>query len=486
MFIGFAYGLAAQSDAPHPCATPAVKSEWLKKYQSNPTVYPKSDEIIYVPITIHIVGTNTGGGFFDVPDVLEAFCTLNQDFEPTQIQFFIEGDINYISNSAYYDHPQFSTGIEMMQLNNVANTINCYIVVNPAGACGYSSYNNGIALRKSCIQPEDHTWAHEIGHFLSLPHTFFGWEYYDGDVNFYAPAPETLDVGWDVLQVEKVDGSNCYEAADGFCDTPPDYISDRWSCDDLSLSTQKQLDPDSTEFVSDGTYFMSYAGDACMYRFSDEQIEAMRANLYDEKPNFLYNQTPSPTLSNDDFFVISPLNDEVVPFFDQVTLDWEPIDGATLYHIEITPNPEFTFVLYSYVVDSDFLTTSDLKANRTYYWRVSPFNRQYTCTQYSDVYTFSTNDVTDIPIIEGLLNFSVMPNPVASGNSIDIHFGLENAMDLNISLYSLTGQLMDTRLFRAQSGNNRMSWDRSDFPPGMYFIGLENGQGKHFEKIIIQ
>ena len=231
---------------------------------------------------------------------------------------------------------------------------------------------------------------------------------------------------------------------------------------------------------------MSYAFDECSGRFSEEQIQAMRANLFDEKPSFLYDQTVRSPLQSGDFTVSTPLNNEVVPYFDAVTLEWEPIEGASLYHVEITPNAAFSFVLYSYVVDASFLTTSDLKPNRTYYWRVTPFNRQYTCTTSSDIYSFMTNDVTDIPIIEGLLNFTVMPNPVNAGEEIQLHFGMDRRMELNINLYSLTGQLLDSVLFEAFSGNNKFSWSRSAFPPGMYFIGLESGRGKHFEKIIIQ
>ena len=33
---------------------------------------------------------------------MDAFCTLNRDFEPTGMQFYILGEINYINNSAWY------------------------------------------------------------------------------------------------------------------------------------------------------------------------------------------------------------------------------------------------------------------------------------------------------------------------------------------------------------------------------------------------
>lgn len=478
------YNTFAQSSEDfHPCGTPAIKTDWLKKYQANRTAYPKTDVTYYIPVTIHIVGKETETGYFSVESVLAAFCTLNQDFAPADIQFYIEGDFNYINNNDYYEYSNFSTGNLMMDENDVPNTINSYIVLNPAGTCGYNYPGSGrVALNKGCLLPDDHTWAHEIGHDFSLPHTFFGWEYYDGAVNYYEAAPATLDGSF---EVEKVDGSNGYTSADGFSDTPADYLAFRWGCDDDNRSTQTQLDPDTVQFVSDGSFFMSYAGDNCMSRFSDEQTTAMRANIESERQNLLYNQEPQPQLEVSDLIPISPLQDEVVPFFDEVTLEWEPIEGATHYFVEITPNAQFTFVLYKFIVDANSLTTTDLRRNRTYYWRISPFNKQYTCTEASSIFSFMTNDVTDIPIVEGLLNFNVMPNPISNGQELNLHFGMEKSLDLAINLYSMTGQLLRSENFDAKTGNNRFTWRDLNYPPGMYFIGIEHHTGKHFEKIVI-
>ncbi|NJK83013.1 MAG: hypothetical protein HC912_03550 [Saprospiraceae bacterium] len=68
-------------------------------------------------------------------------------------------------------------------------------------------------MSKSCTGRGDHTWAHEIGHALSLNHTFYGWEAI-GNIdsttyNFSLPAPENIRYprrgyfggtsGWDEL-----------------------------------------------------------------------------------------------------------------------------------------------------------------------------------------------------------------------------------------------------------------------------------------------
>ena len=214
--------LFAQSDHPAGwCGTPAVKSDWLTDFQRNPEIYSFTrGGTEYVPMTIHVVGDDDGNGYFAEPNILEAFCVLNEDFAQVNIQFYIAGEINYLNNSNWFEH-NFNQGEQMMNINNVFGTANCYIVADPAGNCGYFTYQgDAVALAKGCLQPNDHTWAHEMGHFFYLPHTFFGWEYLDGDPDYSQPAPLVIDGGWNDFEVEKVDGSNCNTAADGFCDTP--------------------------------------------------------------------------------------------------------------------------------------------------------------------------------------------------------------------------------------------------------------------------
>lgn len=487
-FVVFAFFLSsltlltAQNNQPlSPCGTKDGRVTWLQEYQKSPQAYPRSVDVLYVPVTIHLVGKSDGTAFFQEVSVMEAFCTLNKDFEQAGIQFFIEGSFKYHANSTWYDHT-FQQGAQMMSQKNVANTINCYFVGSPAGNCGYSSYNLGIALAKSCSNADSHTWAHEIGHYLSLPHPFYGWEGSEHD--YSQPAPEFINGN----PVEKLDGSNCSTAADGFCDTPVDYLNYRWACDLQGFSNVTQKDPSGASFESDGTLFMSYSLDACANRFSDEQIAAMQANLLTERNNLLYNQIPMEPVSADGFSVLYPMEGDTVDNFQEVTFAWEPVEHAQGYFLEITVIPNFQAVLFRHRLNQPFFTTTELKKNKNYYWRVRPYNRWHTCNQLTEIFSFRTGEietVTGINNLDALTDLVIAPNPVPAGQDILLHMDMPQSMELECSLNTLTGRPVYQNRRQVSGGTQTLSIPGKGLPAGLYVLHLRSENLTLSRKIII-
>jgi len=191
-------------------------------------------------MTVHNVGNDEGILHTDVLDILDAFCTLNEDFAQANIQFYLKEGIQHINSSALNEHDSVLAGGLLMMQFDQPNTINSYIVKDAAGNAGYNLPWASSVVNKAFINGRDHVWAHEIGHQFTLPHPFFGWENgvsYDNSAtfNYNDPAPEYVladytifkDTLWgdtliiDTVLVEKMDGSNCHLAADGFCDTSP-------------------------------------------------------------------------------------------------------------------------------------------------------------------------------------------------------------------------------------------------------------------------
>lgn len=461
------------------CGTRDGKVEWLKKYQQNPEAYPKSDDTLFVPLTIHVVGTNGGGGYFSMDNVLRSVCRLNEDFSESGIQFYISGEIDSIANSTYNNH-NFQTGSEMMSLYHVENTVNCYIPNSPGeGLCGYSDYNLGITIAKACLGPGDHTFAHEMGHFLSLPHPFWGWEGFSHD--YAEPAPVQIN---DAI-VERVDGQYCDIAGDGFCDTPPDYLNYRWPCNGQGSSTLIQTDPTGAIFQSDGTLIMSYSYDNCSGRFSSQQQAAMRANILTEKADFLNNDLPLYPLSAEPLVVISPEIGSLQEEYKNVTFTWGAIPNAVTYFMEVSPIPSLNTVQYRYTLTDTTVTTHNLIKNKNYYWRVRAYNNWHTCVLTSGIFTFQTGSLTAVRDISSLTEFSVQPNPAAAGQNIVVSLASGQPFDGTMEVLTPSGRQVHAENWQLPAGRHHKALPSDDWQAGLYFIRLRSSEGARTIKLVI-
>lgn len=474
--------LSAQNQSESFCGTKDV-DPWLDEYFANMGIYATEEsEVIYVPLTIHILGTDEGEGYYRIDNLYESLCTLNKDFEDTQIQFYIQEPINYINKTSWYDHPNFAQGIEMMRQSNVTGTANCYIVANPAGNCGYYAGNgNAIALRKGCTDPTDHTWAHELGHFFSLPHTFVGWE---GIRWEYGKSAEDYE-GAVRRQIERVNGTNCDAAADRFCDTPPDYLSYRWNCNGNSSSNEVMLDPDSISFQADGSYFMSYSNDACMNRFSFEQMQAMRANINSQRPELANESLPEPVINDLIPENTLPTDSSVIPPFNS-TLSWDPVPGATHYIIELSRLPNFSFIIERERINTNVFELPDLIPGIRYYWRVKAMNNNSFCTSYTDRHMFTTSSLTATTTELENISWNMGRTVYYPGEALNLVISSDKAMDLQWSVFTVNGQLLD-------NGNLMISEGRSVFElpvntqsfNGHLFIRLTNGKQQSVRRCMV-
>ncbi len=363
--------IQAQNADIKPCGTadlPPHILDWLRNHQQNPSNYrSQMTEPVYVPVKFHLVGTTQGTGYYAAVDVFRLVCDLNKQYTGVGMQFYIYENFHYINNTTYYAH-DYSDGEDMMDDNNVDDVVNVYIVDDPAGACGYFTWSgNAIAIKKSCAGAGETTLAHEMGHFFFLPHTFRNWEgSWEPDGVLVDPIPNS--------QRERVNGSNCSTTADFFCDTPADYLSYRWNCP----YTATFLDPNGTPIAPDQTLFMSYSVDYCQKRFSNEQITAMIAGLFEVRTELLGH--PQPTISEiGQSHVLYPGNGSQNVNPNNVLIKWSPAVGATNYYVEVS---QFTDLEngtnYSgFVTGTELMLQLDPGVN--YFWTVQPLNPGNTC-----------------------------------------------------------------------------------------------------------
>lgn len=488
----FSVALQAQSTTGEWCGY-SGKSEWLTKYQAGEfTPVDKSEDILYVPARFIILGENDGSGYIDPVRLLRSFELLNSDYEDMNIQFYIK-EIDYLNRGIYYDHANFSTGNQMMSLNNERNVINNYIVGNPAGNCGY--YNPGseaLALGINCLGAVDRTWSHEMGHLLTLPHTFYGWESVEGieNIELTERAPATVNYRGVDVPVERVDGTNCEDAADGFCDTTPDYLMDRWDCNNLQEYRDSLTDPDSIRFAVPATNIMSYSLDGCIEGFSEEQKTAMQTNLAARQ---IADASGADRLAadGDAMNLLLPVNNATLEVSDQVELVWNSVPNADYYIVQLNTSTNFNgTVLQAFIVsDTTALIEDDLSPNTRYYWRVRPFNRYVFDSDFGEQKFRFKNGEFPTATIDATLNaaISVAPNPISGGQELRIDGrDLGQSGNMTYELIDAAGRvLLSRKNLNVNAAGFSERIETAGMPAGVYFLRIRLNEKLVTRRVVV-
>ena len=340
--------------------------------------------IVYIPVTYHLVADDNGVGAFTMSSLVNLHCSLNEDYTDADVVFYIH-DIVYHNDDYYYYMEDANAGNTMFQTENVENTCNIYLVEDAksgtTSVCGYSylaSYGNiinrnGIVLAKSCSGLGSTTLTHEMGHYLNLPHTFYGWEGSDYNLN---PINQN--------QWERVNGTNCTSRGDGFCDTPPDYISDRWTC----FTSKSFTDPNGTSFSVDEKNFMSYSSDNCQQYFKPQQQAEVNAAAGTYRPNLLTLPTPSLAAVATPQLVFPPANATNLTT-SNLLFSWDAVPGADYYLVQFTQTNFFN-IWNEAVVTTNSLIMNELIGNKIYKWRVLAFTYGNICGSFTSDRTFNT------------------------------------------------------------------------------------------------
>lgn len=253
--------------------TVPVKQNSVKTNQKNnqpvPTMQAGSTAPIQclnkrLSLAIHIVTDSLNMPNITQADITTGLATLNADFAPICLSFFIcKQDTIY--NYKYYQFDQVKETPEVHNLYEVHNMINVYIVgsIVPAPEAGFASMGaDYMVLTHSCVL-DGKCWSHEMGHFFSLPHTF------------------DTSVG-----AELVNESNCATAGDLICDTPAD-INPAPVSNSGCQWTGTNVDANGDFYTPIIGNIMSYHPSPCKTPFTVGQFNKM-LNYYISFRNYLY------------------------------------------------------------------------------------------------------------------------------------------------------------------------------------------------------
>lgn len=467
------------------CGTVGVTKwfEWYVQHRETLINERDNEDWLYVPVTVQITGTDQGTEYYNLEQAIIAVDNMNRQFTEAKIRFYLQpGDpFRYLDNSSWHDHG-WGGGADLIESNRLPNRLNAFVVKNPAGNCGYS-WLDAIVLSKSCSGAFNTTWAHEAGHHLSLPHPFYGWEGESWD--YSQPAPNNIGGS----QVEKMDGSNCYNSGDFFCDTRPDYLNYRWNCNQNAESITLQHDPNGVPFRSDATLIMGYALDACANRFTPEQIEAMRANLLTEHSDYLQLTEPLTEISDDEpVELVSPLDTQFVQY-NNATFTWNPVPNASLYTVEVGLHENMLprFVWQTVYNTTTITLTKGIPNNKLLYWRVRPYSEWDLSKQLApqQVGVFRTKNFAATNELESSVIAELSPNPVAAGAPAMMLLTADDNMEASMTITDASGRLCHQTAVKLHPGENLLEVPTVDLQAGIYFVAIQNELGVILKRLAV-
>ncbi len=91
--------------------------------------------------------------------------------------------------------------------------------------------------------------------------------------------------------------------------------------------------------------------------------------------------------------------------------------------------------------------------------------------------------------INEIENFKILPNPFTENTTINFH--LENASKINISIYNLQGELINTLINEKKTkGEYKIIWNGKDkngkeVNSGLYFVRLNSGRNIYTQKVVL-
>ena len=468
--------------------------------KDNPTEN-RDDNITYLPIKYHIISrTNSNTA---VPDhkVYEMHCFLNQEYAALDIQFYINDGFNRIENNNAYENP--SDVPFVMNQNKVNNAINVYIGKNstPPNGSGlgttlgyYSPSNDWIVIRKDEVSDVSSTFNHEMGHFLSLPHPFNGWdctyweEWKEENPNADC-APQTAPC--EFIPVELGDGSNCATAGDFICDTPADYNFGFANGNNCFMTHGNACDWNGAELDPMANNYMSYFEGCAQYEFTPMQGAQMIANSESPARNYLMTDGgPQSTAELAAPALVSPADGDTPEFYNSVYLDWDFVPGATRYLVQVALSDNFSTGLQNYYSYNSEILIGDLNpnvgGNFQYHWRVMPLNELSTCN-FSGSRSFSTNSATtSVQNLSTVSSFNVVPNPVAAGTSFNIDLTVSETLTADIQVINLQGQVLVSETAQNfNQGENTLHISAARLSAGLYFVRVSSEQGVVTRRVVV-
>ncbi|MGA1331269.1 MAG: M43 family zinc metalloprotease [Bacteroidia bacterium] len=451
---------------------------------------------INIPFKAHIVRAPGNNNYMQVPALLTTLCELNQKYRSSGIHFYLKDQPNYIYDGNLFYHTGWGQGNTQMTTYNVSRAVNVhYVDLSAMGLCGYATFpgsgagttlrQGGLMMSVSCSQPGNTTLAHEMGHYLALPHPFEG----------TSPQPQGVFAERVTRNPnDTANGrqpSNCANAGDRFCDTPADFIGNRWPCNGAAPQAN---DINGDPFRPDATLFMSYSFDNCQNRFSNQQIAVMRQTLTGTtggngpRSYLLLPPMPAYDTVRSTTTLLEPAVGAAPSPANWVFFRWTSVPNATMYYVRVLRG--ITLMFERWVSDTSFLYTGpDLGSTGNYSVSVKPLNPASTCAPTSALRTFSTTTPFGASV-SGLLESNWRLYPTLLTKNQKLHWQADApesgilSQRLTLKIRDYRGKVVLMETYETGEGLRTLSVDHLE--AGVYFFEASGGNHHSRARFILQ
>lgn len=447
-----------------------------------------ADELITIPVKIHVVSDSSGNiNKMNLLTLFGQICDLNELYNQVGFYFYLLPEINYIKDNRFIrtggakfeDAERERMFGNMMYSHYYYGALNVYYTLG-TGICGMAPFpfmsqryegRTGVLMESNfqCSGPGSKTLAHEIGHHFDLLHPHQGWDSKDSRYSEYVTRTEGI--------------RNCKTAGDGFCDTPAD-VQD-FSCP--YIGDHKDLRGDF--YNPDVSLIMSYHKDICQNKFSDQQIAHMNSVIRLDTGRIVYLQNQIAYFSQiKNATLISPAESSIIQVEKNTTFEWENVEDAEAYLINISTGAgsvieqAMVFGVNSYNYNFKFADRG-----RSFYWTVYPIKFSQPCLK-----SFTPRKFTLTSSITSLFNntsfsFSIYPNPLIGERNVTIQMQGEwaNKKSVALKLISLNGQVVQELIVPSMSNQLNLKID-DNISSGVYFLHFHTDEGNYQSKLIIQ
>lgn len=488
-FISLIAIQAQEYRAPRHCILePAMHYDRLKanKKALDNNLNPRSKMTLYVPVKFHLVADFEGKGRIDPVDVIQELCHLNEEYAETDLVFYIDNGFNQLDHDAVYDNPTSGGAVAKMILESRdqgSGALNVFITQNANRGSGnngttlgyYSPSNDYVVVRKSQIGKETSTLSHEMGHYFSLSHTHYGWDEDPWMENIHGlkVTRANHNVAGNIVPVELVDQSNCEEAADLICDTPPDYnfgLTWNSNCTKFNIEVRDRnndlVEPSQENAMS---YFLG-----CETKtYTPQQAAIMREDFNGEfRDHIRRDYVPSSGMLAD-VEIETPSFNETVEHFDKVELTWTFVENAQEYLIVLTSGSEQQI----YTTDETSLILDNLQPNKNYNWSIVPINETGGCSNPQSS-LFRTNDVSS-PVVDPdfATQINLYPNPVSGDDKIKMTFTSNIRTISQVEISDVNGKLVYSQAEQVIQGSNAIEVELPNLTSGIYIIHVKTPLG---------